>query len=185
MDDERIVQLYWERSERAVSETSKKYGSYCRTIAYNILMDSGDADECVNDTYLGAWNSIPPHRPAVLSAYLGKLTRRISINRWKLRTREKRGGGETALALDELSDCVPSRTSTVNEVMAAELSRTINRFLSALDETERDVFLCRYWLVAPVSEICDRFGFSQSKVKSMLARTRGKLRKHLQKEGFM
>ena len=183
MEDSRIVELYWDRSERAISETSDKYGKYCYAIAYHILADAGDADESVNDTYLGAWNAMPPHRPSVLSTFLGKITRRISINRWRERTADKRGGGQVPLALDELSEAVSPDTPE-GAVNARELA-AIDRFLASLQETERDLFVCRYWFLAPVAELSGKFGFSQSKTKSMLFRTRQKLKAHLEKEGFV
>ena len=185
MEDSRIVELYWERSENAVAETAKKYGRYCRSIAYHILGDAGDADEMVNDTYMGAWSSMPPHRPSVLSTFLGKITRRASINRWNERKAEKRGKGEVPLALDELSEAVAAPGSPEQAVEAQELTRTINGFLASLPELERDVFVCRYWFLAPVAEISGKFGFTPSKTKSMLFRTRQKLKAHLEKEGFL
>lgn len=185
MNDKDIVELYWMRSERAIAETSSKYGNYCYAIAYRILTNAEDAGECVNDTYLGAWNSMPPHRPSILSTFLGKITRRISINRWKHNNRDKRGAGEISLALEELSDCIPSSMDTESIIESKELAKAINTFLSALPDTERDVFLCRYWFLASVSEISQKFDFSQSKTKSMLMRTRGKLYQFLQKEGLI
>ena len=183
MEDSAIVSLYWARDERALRASEEKYGNYCRTIARRILGDPEDADECVNDTWLGAWNSIPPHRPAVLSAFLGKLTRRISLNRWRDRTRDKRGGGEVPLALDELAECVPAPQDNVERVVELmELARAIDRFLAGLPAEERDVFVCRYWFAASIAEIGDRFGYGESKVKSMLFRTRKKLLAHLEKE---
>ncbi len=185
MEDGRIVALYWERSEDAVAETAKKYGTYCRSIAYHILGDAEDADEMVNDTYLGAWSSMPPHRPSVLSTFLGKITRRASINRWNEKKAEKRGKGELPLALDELSEVAASSDSPEQAVEARELTCAINRFLASLPETERDVFVCRYWFLTPVAEISEKFGFGLSKTKSMLFRTRQKLKTHLEKEGFL
>lgn len=185
MEDSRIVELFWSRSESAIKETSSKYGKYCYAIAYNILSNEQDADECVNDTYMGAWNSIPPHRPSVLSTFLGKITRRISINRWKKQSRDKRGGNTVTLALCELADCVPSSDNTEEILEIKELSAAINTFLFTLTETERDVFVCRYWLLASVEAISTRFDFSQSKTKSMLYRTRKKLNAFLDKEGLI
>lgn len=185
MEDSRIVELYWDRSERAISETSSKYGAYCYAIAYHILADAGDADESVNDTYLGAWNSMPPHRPSVLSTFLGKLTRRISINRWRERRAEKRGGGQVPLALDELAEAVGAPDTPEQALDARELAAAVDRFLAALPELERDLFVCRYWFLAPVALLSEKFGFSLSKTKSMLFRTRQKLRTHLEKEGFI
>lgn len=185
MEDSRIVELYWERSERAISETSDKYGKYCYAIAYHILADAGDADESVNDTYLGAWNAMPPHRPSVLSTFLGKITRRISINRWSEKRAEKRGGGQVPLALDELSEVIASPDTPERAVAARELAAAVNRFLASLPELERDLFVCRYWFLVPVAELSERFAFSLSKTKSMLFRIRQKLRTHLEKEGFI
>ena len=183
MEDSRILELYWDRSERAISETSNKYGKYCYTIAYHILADAGDADESVNDAYLGAWNAMPPHRPSALSAFLGKITRRISINRWSEKRAEKRGGGQVPLALDELSEVIASPDTPEQALDARELAAAVNRFLASLPEPERDLFVCRYWFLTPVAELSRRFNFSLSKTKSMLSRTRRKLKAHLEKEG--
>lgn len=184
MDDKRIVDLYFERSERAIAETASRYGNYCYSIAYNILASNEDAEESVNDTYNAAWNSMPPHRPSVLSTFLGKITRRISIDRWRKRNAAKRGGGEMPLVLEELQDCVADEKNVETEYEKQQLSVIINRFVTALPETEQQVFLCRYWYMDPVNSICRQFGFSESKVKSMLFRTREKLRVVLEKEGF-
>lgn len=185
MEDSRIVELYWERSERAISETSDKYGKYCYAIAYHILADPEDADESVNDTYLGAWNAMPPHRPSLLSTFLGKITRRISINRWNSRKADKRGKGEIPLALDELAEAVSAPGSPEEEVTAQELAQCIDRFLASLPKDEQDMFVCRYWFLTPVAEIAEKFSASPSKVKSALFRTRNKLKVHLKKEGFI
>ena len=143
MEDVGIVNLYWARSENAISETSKKYGNYCYSIAYNILGNVEDTDESVNDTYFDAWNNIPPHCPSILSTFLGKITRRISIDKWRGRTAEKRGGGEIVLVLDELSDCIPSNQSVEHEVAAAELSQLIDNFVMSLPPMERRDLLNR------------------------------------------
>lgn len=185
MDDSNIVQLYWARSESAIAETSSKYGNYCYAIAYNILANREDADESVNDTYMSAWNSMPPHRPSVLSAYLGKITRRISIDKWRRQKADKRGGGELQLALDELSETVPSGYDVEQALEAEELARIIDAFIVALPDVERRVFVCRYWYLDPISSICNQIGFSRSKVKSMLQRTRGKMLVQLKKEGVL
>ena len=184
MEDEKIIELYWKRSESAISETSAKYGGYCYSIAKNILSNREDAEESVNDTYLAAWNTMPPQRPSMLAAFLGKLTRYISLDRWKKRARLKRGGGELPLCLEELADCVSGRESTEDTVLRKELLSGINRFLEKLPPMERKVFLCRYWYLDSVQEIASRFGFSQSKTTSMLHRIRGKLNKYLEKEGL-
>ena len=185
MEDDSIINLYWARSENAISETSKKYGNYCYSIAYNILGNVEDADESVNDTYLDAWNNIPPHRPSILSTFLGKITRRISIDKWRGRTAEKRGGGEIVLVLDELSDCIPSNQNVEREVEAAELSQLIDNFVMSLSPMERRVFICRYWYLDTIGDIAQRFGFTQSKVKMILHRQRKNLLNHLEREAFL
>ncbi len=184
MEDERIVELYWERDEDAISETAVKYGNYLTGISYGILADRADAQECVNDTYHHAWQAMPPQRPAVLSAFLGKITRRISIDCWRKRHAAKRGGGEMLLVLDELEECVAGTAEVEKEMEQKELACTIDSFLEELPDTERRVFMCRYWYMESIAAISERFGFSQSKVKSMLHRTRGKLRVRLVKEGY-
>lgn len=183
MEDKRIVELYWERSEHAIAETASKYGAYCFSIARRILESADDAEECVNETYFGAWNSIPPHRPKILSAFLGKITRRTALKRRQKENAAKRGGGEIALVLEELEECIPSGQNVERQVEMAELSEYINAFVRSLPTVEQQVFICRYWYMDPVAEICQQFGFSQSKVKSMLQRTRHKLQVNLKKEG--
>lgn len=183
MDDDKIVALYWERDEKAIKETENKYGKYCYRIAYNILFNEEDAKESVNDSYLGAWNSMPPHRPTILSTFLGKITRRLSLNKWREKNAKKRGGGETVLALDELMECIPSNQKIDSKLEAEELGKILDAFLDELPIMERRVFICRYWYMDSISEICEHFGFSQSKVKSMLYRMRGKLLIKLKKEG--
>lgn len=184
MDDKSIIDLYLDRSEQAISETSVKYGKYCFSIAFNNLSDKEDSEESVNDTYLAAWNNIPPRVPSILSTFLGKITRNISLNRWKSRRAYKRGGGEVPLALDELEECISTGESVEDTFEKKELLRSMNRFLDALPDTERNLFVCRYWYLDPIHDIAQRFGFTESKVTSMLHRIRGKLRKHLEKEGF-
>ena len=185
MDDERIVALYWSRCEAAITETASKYGSYLNNISYNILVNREDAQECVNDTYMDAWNTMPPNRPSVLSTFLGKITRRISIDRWRIKNAKKRGGDEITLALDELEECVGSSHDVELEVQRKELAATMHSFLDRLPQTERRIFLLRYWYLEPIRSIANQYGFSQSKVASMLHRIRGKLRKYLEKEGYV
>lgn len=185
MDDSQIVDLYWQRKENAISATAQKYGRYCHAISYNILASNPDAEECVNDTYLAAWNSIPPHKPSVLSAYLAKLTRRISLNRWRNTTRLKRGGGEIPLVLEELAYLLPAGEDTAAIAEKQELAAAIKAFITALPQPDRDVFVCRYFHLAPLDQIATKFGFTPSKTKSMLFRTRNKLRTHLEKEGLL
>lgn len=185
MEDKQIVQLYWDRSQQAVEETSKKYGRYCYSIAYNILGNVSDAEESLNDTYLDAWNSMPPHRPSVLSTFLGKITRRVSIDRFRYLHAGKRGNGELPLVIDELEACISAGSSVEGEIELQELTHLLERFLDGLSRTERRVFVCRYWYMDSVASICVQFGFSQSKVKTMLYRTREKLKKYLEQEGYL
>ena len=184
MNDKNIVDLYFNRDEEAITQTDKKYGRYCYSIAYNILMSKEDAEESVSDTYMTAWKAIPPRRPSVLSTFLGKITRHISIDRWRERSAYKRGGGEVTLALEELEDCVAGLQNVEMEYERKELIQAYVKFLDILPVTERRVFLCRYWYVDSVEAIAEKFGFSQSKVKTMLYRTRTKLRKQLAEEGY-
>ena len=185
MDDRQIIDLYFARQEQAIEETAKKYGKYCFAIARNILQNRSDAEETVNDTYIGAWNSIPPHCPVLLSTYLGKITRRLALKRWTANRAQKRGGGETALALEELAGCIPSDFDVESRMEMTELARILNGFVRNLPQPNRNIFLCRYWYLDSIEAIARRYGFSQSKVKSMLSRTRKKLYAHLQKEGYL
>ncbi len=184
VEDSCIVELYWKRDERAIAETERKYGAYCQSIAFRILGDREEAQECVNDTYQGAWESIPPHRPAMLSTYLGKLTRRISLKVLRSRSAQKRGGREAALSLEELSECIPAGTCLEDTVALKELVASLNAFLAALPVAQRRVFVLRYWHALPIADICRQLGYSKSKVESMLHRTREKLKKQLEKEGY-
>ncbi len=184
MEDAAIVDLYWQRSDDAVPVTICKYGGYCRAIATNILSNPEDAEECVNDTWLKAWNSMPDNRPTLLGAYLGKLTRWLSLSRLRERGRLKRGGGETSLALDELAEVVSDGSDIQRELEIRELNAAVRVFLKSLEETEREVFLSRYWFLLPVKEIAARFGFSPNKISTMLHRTRRKLQTYLKEEGL-
>lgn len=185
MDDQSIVDLYFSRDQEAITQTDKKYGHYCYSIAYNILTNKEDAEESVNDTYVTAWHAMPPRRPAVLSTFLGKITRHIAIDRWRERSASKRGGGEVPLALEELQECVAGMQNVEMAYERKEIIRAYMRFLKALPVTERRVFLRRYWYVESIEAIAETFGFSQSKVKTMLHRIRVKLRRQLAEEGFL
>ena len=184
VEDEEILELYRQRSEKAVEQTRKKYGAYCAAIARNILPDRRDAEECVGDTWLAAWNAIPPHRPGDLRTFLAKLTRRTALKRWRDNNRLKRGGGETELALEELGESLPSGGDTEDEVLADELRAAVRDFIRSLEGEEQTVFLRRYWYLEPVKSIASGRGYSEAKVNSMLHRTREKLREYLIKEGF-
>ena len=185
MEDEQIVRLYWERSEQAILETDRKYGAYCNSIAYGILQSAEDARESVNDTYWASWRSMPPHCPSILATFLGKITRRISIDRWRRDNRMKRGGGAVTLALEELEQCVAGSDHVEKAVEQKELVQAINSFLDTLPVLERRIFLARYWYLDSMECIASHWGYSRSKVTSMLFRTRKKLRRHLEKEGYL
>lgn len=185
MKDTEILDLYWAREEQAISETQKAYGNYCYSIAWHILYDKEDADECVNDTWLKAWNTIPPTRPARLGLFLGTITRNLSLDRWKGKHAMKRGNGQIMVALDELGDCLPGEQSPENAVEAAELERLLNRFLHTLPERDCNVFLRRYWYMEEYSEIAKKYQMKLNTVKTSVFRTRAKLRDYLEKEGVV
>ncbi len=184
MEDEQIVSLYWARDEKAIGETEKKYDRYLTKIAYNILSDYEDSRESVNDTYLAAWDSMPPHRPAVLSTYLGKLTRRISIDIFRGRNRQKRKASEYALSLSELGDCVSGGNTTEEAVNVKLLADAIGIYLRLIAPEARNAFLGRYYYMDPLKEVAAYCGMTESKAKTVLYRTRQGLREYLQKEGF-
>lgn len=185
MEDEKIIELYFERNESAISETAEKYGNYLYKIAFNILSDNEDSEESVNDTYMSAWNTIPPEKPNVFSAFLSKITRYISINRYRAKKTEKRGGGEIDAAFEEIEECVPDKSDIYDEIETKELAKMISDYLKNLPETERKIFVCRYYYLDSLSDISKQFGFSQSKIASMLHRTRKKILSHLKKEGVL
>ena len=184
MEDTQIVDLYFARSEQAIKETDTKYGGYCYSIAYNILTNQEDSEECVSDTYLSAWNAMPPRRPSVLAAFLGKITRNISLDRWRKYRAFKRGAGQVEIALEELQECVSGEESAEEKAIRREILASLNRFLGTLNDAERNVFVCRYWYLDSTEEIAEKSGFSVSKVKSMLHRIRKRLNAQLEKEGL-
>lgn len=184
MEDEQIVSLYWDRDEGAIRETEVKYDRYLTKIAYNILSDLEDSRESVNDTYMAAWDSMPPHRPSVLSAYLAKLTRRISIDRFRYRTRDKRAGSEYAISLSELGDCVSGGNTTEEIINVKLLADAIGIYLRLQSQEARTAFIGRYYFLDPIREVARYCGMSESKCKSLLHRTRVGLKEYLRKEGF-
>ncbi len=184
MNDNEIVQLYWERDERAISESSDKYGRYCTKIAENILSDHEDARECVNDTWLRAWDSMPPHRPSLLSAFLGKLTRNLSLDRYRMLHREKRGAHNMDLILDELEDCVSGADTPEDTALGNELKEAINAFLRSLPAQKRYLFISRYWSAETISGLAERFQMSENNVSVSLNRIRGSLRAYLNERGY-
>ena len=185
MNDAQIVELYWQRDESAVTVTQEKYNAYLLKIAYNILNNHEDSEESVNDTYMSAWNTIPPEKPNVFSAFLSKITRYISLNRYRSGKAEKRGGGEIDAAFEEIEECVPDKSNIYDEIETKELAEIISEYLKKLPETERKIFVCRYYYLDSLSDISKQFGFSKSKVASMLHRTRKKILSNLEKEGVL
>ena len=184
MEDSAILDLYWQRSDEAIRESDRKYGRYCHTIAYNICGCREDAEECVSDTWMSAWNQIPPKRPGILSAFFGAITRNGAINRVRAGRREKRGGGQTELALHELEECIPSPQNVEQSLEEKELEAGIRRFVAGLRTGEKNIFLARYYYLCPTAEIAGRLGCSESKVKTTLYRLRKKLQNYLKEEGL-
>ena len=168
MEDLEIIELYWSRDECAIGETAAKYGSYCGSIVMNILASAEDTEECLNDTWLRTWNSIPPTRPNVLRVFVGKIARNLALDKYKARNAEKRAGGEFAMSLDEWDECVGVEDERESRV----IGESISRFLRTQPRDARSIFVCRYFYCDSVSDISRRFGMSESKVKSMLFRTR-------------
>ena len=184
MEDSKIVQLYWNRDQSAIAHTAKKYGKYCAKIAKNILGNEEDAEECVNDTYMKAWNSMPDHRPEILSTFLGKITRNLSFNRYKHNHAEKRGGSEITIVLDELNECVSGSANIEQEIEYQELIMAINEFLATLSVDKRGMFVCRYWYADSISDIAKQYGIRENTVSMTLLRLRRKLEKYLKERGF-
>lgn len=183
MDDETIISLYWARDENAIAETSSKYGRLCNYIAGNILAYREDREECINDTYLAVWNTIPDKHPNNFSVYIGRITRNLALKKYEYISAAKRT--PTAVtSLEELSDCVSGTNSIESEIAKKHIENTLNKFLWRLDEKKRNIFIRRYWYLDSIETICGYTGFSQSKVKSMLYQMRCKLRKYLESEGI-
>lgn len=183
MEDQMIIDLYWARSEQAIAASEEKYGPYCRSIAQGILARREDAEECVNDTWLRAWNAMPPQRPGILSAFFAKLTRNLSLDRWRRERAAKRGGSQTEAALHELEDCLPDRHGPEEQPEAGETAALISAFLRAQPELDRRLFVRRYFYLESVAALAARFRLTQGQVKSRLHRTRGRLKQALEQEG--
>ncbi len=184
MDDETILELYFARDERAVAETDRKYGGYCFTLANAILHNQQDAEETVSDTYLKAWNAIPPRKPGILKMFLAKITRNLAFSRWRSCNAQKRGGGEMELVLEELAGCIAAPGSIEDGLNAKELAKTIRCFLNTLPVREQDLFLRRYFFVEETEAIAERYGMKPATVQRTLSRTRMKLKSYLTKEGY-
>jgi RNA polymerase sigma-70 factor (ECF subfamily) len=185
MDDDKIISLYWQRDEEAIAETQKKYGRFCYSIAYGLLKSKEDAEECENDTYLDAWNAIPPQKPKPLSTFLAMITRRRALDYWRGRHAQKRESQMHVVSFEELEECIPVGQRLDERIHAQELAKALSVFLRGLSEVECNVFLRRYWYFDTIRVIAARYAFSESRVKMMLTRTRKKLRNYLQKEGYV
>lgn len=185
MDDNLIIDLYFARDESAITETDKKYGNYLSAVSYNILSSSEDAKECVNDTYFKAWNAIPPHSPKKLKCFLAKITRNLSLNVVNKKNTFKRGEGRLTEALDELEECIPASRSIEDEIDEKSLSEFLNKFLFSLSKKTRIVFVKKYWYLDSIKDISASTGLAESNIKSILLRTRKKLRKALEQEGIV
>ena len=184
MEDEKIVGLYWDRNEQAIRESADKYGKYCKHIAHNILFDQADEEECVNDTWMHAWNAMPPNRPSVLSVFLGKITRNLSFDRYRKKNSMKRGGHSIDLVLDELEELVNGADDPEEKFQKKELTTEINGFLRSLSEEKRNMFILRYWYADSVADIAERFAKSEGNVSVILNRLRKKLKAHLTERGY-
>jgi len=185
LEDSQIIELYRQKNADAIPETASKYGAYCFAIAEKILHNTEDSEECVNDTWLHAWNAIPPQNPKVLRLFLAKITRNLSFDRYNAQKAEKRGSGETALVLDELGECLGGGADAEAAYEAKELREAIQRFVRSLPEREGNVLVRRYFFVEPVADIARRYGLTENHVAVILSRTRKKLKAHLQKEGYL
>lgn len=184
MEDRQIIDLYWARSQQAITESDQKYGAYCRAISMNVLGQREDAEECVSDTWLHAWNAMPPQRPAILQAFFGKLVRNLSLDRWRRTHASKRGGGQTALALEELEGCLPAGGAVDEALDADETAQVISRFLRSLPAQDRLLFVRRYWYLEEVGSLARRLGMSEGQAKTRLYRVRQRLRAVLEEEGI-
>ena len=185
MEDSKILDLYAQRHESAILHTREKYGAYCASLARNILDSVQDVEEILNDTWLRAWNSIPPQHPKHLKLYLARITRNLAFDRFRSERRIKRGGGDMMLALEELTESLPSSSSPESILEAKELQQCINHFLSTLPQREREIFLLRYFHVESMESIARRYQLSQAGIRTVLMRTRRKLKDHLEKEELL
>ena len=184
MEDMEIVELFWQREESAVSQVEKLYGNYCAGIVRSILPSDQDVEEVLSDTWLRAWKSIPPQRPRYLRLYLARIARNLALDRYRSQNRQRRGGTEMELALEELSHCVPASNGVEETVAAEELRRCIQLFLESLSHRERSIFVRRYFYVENAETIAAHFHMREGNVRTILTRTRKKLKQYLQKEGY-
>lgn len=184
MEDEKIIELYWQRDEEALRQTNQKYGSFCYYVAHNILKDDEDSKECVNDTWFKTWTVIPPKRPEYFQAFLGKITRNLSLDRYRKNHASKRGGGSMDVIYEELKECIADRTCEEARTDTIVITDALGKFLKEISKDARIIFVRRYWYADSVAQIAERFGMSESKVKSSLMRSRNRLKAFLEKEGI-
>ena len=179
MTDERIIELFWQRNESALKAVSLKYGTYCGVVCGNILRNAEDKDECLNDTWLRAWNSIPPQKPTNLKMFLAKIARNLAIDRYKRQNAVKRGSGETELILDELEECISNKDNVENTVISKEIGVAINDFLKTLSERDRNIFIRRYFYADTAEKIAKQYALTVNNIMVILTRTRAKLKNYL------
>ncbi len=184
MNDNDILELYFNREESAIAVTAEKYGNYCYAVAYNILHNSEDSEECVSDTYLSAWNTIPPKHPSRLATYLGKITRNFSLDRYRKYNSEKRSLGQGEIAFSELEECISDNQNPESIFEEKAVTEALNKFLYAQPTQKRNIFIRRYWYFYSVKDIAKAYGISESKVSSVLFRMRKELKSFLEKEGL-
>ncbi len=184
LEDEKIIELYWNRNERAIEETDKKYGKYLYTIAYNIIHDNLDCEECLNDTYLGTWNRIPPQRPSAFQVFLSKIMRNIAVDKYRKNRTSKNIPSELVVSLAELDNCMESSPSVEEEYAIKETIKILNNYLREIDEEDEFMFVCRYYYADYLSDIAKMLGVSEKTVYRALVRMRSELRERLNKEGF-
>lgn len=184
MEDAEIVGLYWKRDERAITESDAKYGVYCYTVANNILLNHEDTKECINDTWVKAWNTIPPQKPKSLKPFFAKIIRNLPLNRYQMQNAKKRGGDTVTVAIEELDECISSGDDVESAYFAKLLQKNVNQFLHTLPKRDCDIFLCRYFFLESTAEIAKRYGMRESNVLVILSRLRKKLKKFLRKEGY-
>ena len=186
MEDARILDLYFARDQEAIRETDQKYGGYCHGISFRILNSHSDADECVNDTWLQTWNAVPPRRPRCFQAFLGRIVRNLSLDRWEFLHAQKRGGGRVEALLSELENCIPASLATPEQILTErEVGKVVSKWLEKQPKKNRVAFVRRYWYADSLAETAERIGCSESAAKSLLHRMRGSLQAYLEKEGML
>ena len=185
LSDSEIISLFFDRNEKAIAAVSQKYGGYCNTVIRNILENHQDAEECLNDTWMKAWESIPPEKPRNLGGFLVRLAKNICLNRYALSHAKKRGSGEVSLVIDELSECIADKNDVEKTFEQKLITNTINEFLRSLPPEKRDIFVLRYWYCLPVAELARKMGISRSSAAVSLTRTRRSLTAYLKKKELL